>query len=670
MPVSALAADDLGIQSLVVDYLVNDVPQTPVTMTLEGGTLNSYKANVPLPALSASDQIKYRITATDVAVAQNKTYSPGASTYHLVSVTEIGAARDFYSNDFNSASDDLFGTGFSITTPTGFSNGAIHSTHPYIDGPEAQNFENFSTYQLKFPIRINPSNPTVRFDEIVLVEPGEEGTQFGDPTFWDYVVVEGSKDFGATWSPFFDGYDARARPEWLQRWNSSGSGNNSTATGDPTLYRTRQFSLLESGDFQFNDEVMIRFVLFADELANGWGWAIDNLKIQVDDVGPRILHDHVDYFAPGTATFPVAVKATDNSGVDKVFLDYSVGSGAVTTIDLPSGSPGSYAHTIDLSALGLTVGSVLNYRIRATDTKANTASIPASGFMKVPVFTFGTAPMTSYVSDFNATNSDFIGNFFSIGTVTGFSDGILHSDNYYPVGFGYTTETSSFTYYLKQPITVDAANPYVLFDEVALVEGHDAGTPFGTPAFKDYVILEGSKNGGSTWLPVLDGYDSELHATWKNAFNQSIAGMSGQFKPRKFKLTDNGNFAAGDNVLLRFRLFSNESVNGWGWAIDNLSIQGPITGIEESPASQEVLVYPNPVTGKQTVHLSVACESSQTVGVRLVSSQGRILESFSEVTADSRYERDLPISHLPAGLYIVSVNLGGRTFSKKFLKQD
>jgi hypothetical protein len=290
--------------------------------------------------------------------------------------------------------------------------------------------------------------------------------------------------------------------------------------------------------------------------------------------------------------------------------------------------------------------------------------------MKVPVFVFGTTPTASYVSDFNSANTDFVGNFFSVGTVTGFSDGILHSDNYYPVGFGYTTETSSFTYYLKQPVTVDAANPYVVFDEVALVEGHDAGTPFGTPAFKDYVIIEGSKDGGTTWLPVLDGYDSELHATWKNAFNQSIAGMSGQFKPRKFKLTDNGNFAAGDNVLLRFRLFSNGSINGWGWAIDNLSIQGPITGIEESPAAREFRVYPNPVSGTQTVRLSVACEPAQVLGVRLVSAQGRIMDSFSDVAAEAYYEKDLPTAHLPAGLYIVSVNLGGRTLSKKFLKKD
>ncbi len=37
------------------------------------------------------------------------------------------------------------------------------------------------------------------FDEIVLVEPGETGTSYGDEEFWDYIVIEGSKDDVNTW---------------------------------------------------------------------------------------------------------------------------------------------------------------------------------------------------------------------------------------------------------------------------------------------------------------------------------------------------------------------------------------------------------------------------------------------------------------------------------------
>ena len=90
---------------------------------------------------------------------------------------------NFYSNDFNSLSDDFTGNGFSIDTPSGFSNGAIHSLHPY-DTAGTDNEINY-IYQLNYPIIVSSADAGVRFDEIVLVEPGESGTVFGDTTFWD-----------------------------------------------------------------------------------------------------------------------------------------------------------------------------------------------------------------------------------------------------------------------------------------------------------------------------------------------------------------------------------------------------------------------------------------------------------------------------------------------------
>ena len=120
----------------------------------------------------------------------------------------------------------------------------------------------------------------ISFDEVVLVEPGEPGTVFGDDEFWDYVILEGSSDYGKTWLPLIDGYDSRANSSWLTVYNSSISNQNSQAEGSRDLYINRQFSLTEKGNFQEGDTVLIRFRLFSDPYANGWGWAIDNLRIQ------------------------------------------------------------------------------------------------------------------------------------------------------------------------------------------------------------------------------------------------------------------------------------------------------------------------------------------------------------------------------------------------------
>jgi hypothetical protein len=79
-----------------------------------------------------------------------------------------------------------------VFTEDGFENGALHSPHPY-PSPDMDDTEfNFETI-LKYPVILN-ENATMSFDEIVLVEPGTNGTVYGDFEFWDFVIVEGSKN--------------------------------------------------------------------------------------------------------------------------------------------------------------------------------------------------------------------------------------------------------------------------------------------------------------------------------------------------------------------------------------------------------------------------------------------------------------------------------------------
>ncbi len=103
--------------------------------------------------------------------------------------------------------------------------------------------------------------------------------------FYDYVIVEGSKDGGITWLPLADGYDSNDQSAWATAYNRSlvdgqpGEKNSSTV-GTPSLYKTREIYMLDNGNFKANDVILIRFRLFSDQLAIGWGWGIDNLQIQ------------------------------------------------------------------------------------------------------------------------------------------------------------------------------------------------------------------------------------------------------------------------------------------------------------------------------------------------------------------------------------------------------
>jgi hypothetical protein len=670
LSLSATIEDNIGIQQASVEYAINGVTQPPVAMVQDAATEENtdgfealfragYRASLSFSpgTLNDGDVITYRIKATDNSANSNVGFGPLTGTYQ-VNVVALSPTQDSYTNNFNVTTNDFFGDPeFSIITPAGFVDGAIHTAHPYPNGSGPDNQSNF-VYQLRVPIRLKAADATLKFDEIVLVEPGEPGSVFGSAEFFDYAVVEASKDGGATWRVLADGYDARAQAAWLARYNSSNDGANppnSTATGIPSLYFTRTINMLANGNFVAGDEVVIRFRLFVDELVHGWGWAIDNLKIQIDETPPRVLHTHLDFLPANTLSVPLPFRVEDASGVASVEVDYTVNNANVTTSSFPVNPGGEYSFLLDL--VGISAGDVLKYRIRATDNAGNQAALPSTDFLRVPLLALG-SPLNQYVSDFNTTNTDFVGNFFSVSQPSGFSNGAIHSAHPYPVGFSTAANNASnFTFMLTQPITVSAANPNMVFDEVAIVEFNVASN---TP--KDFVVVEASKNNGNTWQELLPRYAANANSAWRSA----ATGSSSLYRPRLVNITQNNQFAAGDNILIRFRLNSDNATNAWGWAIDNLSIQGPITSIAEEPL--EIAYSPNPVMeGLLTIELPANLGEGH---IRFVNTQGqRISETAIQVGASgTSLQQD--VRQWPTGLYVMQVSAGDRLITKKILVKN
>ena len=213
-----------------------------------------------------------RDTVSVVAYKNGQLYK---SSTKAIDVRVYSAPQPSYANNFNATTTDFAGTGFTITTPAKFANGAIHSSHPYSNNTN-------NTYQLLIPIVVASSNATLKYDDIAIVEPGDSGSVFGSSNFFDYVIVEGTLD-GLNWVPLLDGYDARSDAAWLAAWRTA-------VTGDSTMFRSHTIDLLSK--FAAGKTILVRFRLFADASANGWGWAIDNLAIQTASTsvssGPEI----------------------------------------------------------------------------------------------------------------------------------------------------------------------------------------------------------------------------------------------------------------------------------------------------------------------------------------------------------------------------------------------
>jgi hypothetical protein len=284
--IGANITDKLGIDTAYLEYSINDQMRPAIPLFDLG--FNSFGNFIVFPAgsLRAGGSLKYRIVAFDISSKRNRAVSP-ASDFYTVKIEGFGDPRVSYENNFNMPSEDFIGNAYRIEQPDGFMNGAIHSDHPYKDGSGTNDESNY-IYQLKFPITVKDKDAFIRFDEIVLVEPGERGTVFGDAEFWDYVIVEASRDRGRTWVSLLDGYDSRANADWLSAYNRRIVDNNSTTIGTPSLFRPRVINMLDK--LRANETVLLRFRLFADQAAHGWGWAIDNLQIQSGVVG---LDDYI-----------------------------------------------------------------------------------------------------------------------------------------------------------------------------------------------------------------------------------------------------------------------------------------------------------------------------------------------------------------------------------------
>jgi hypothetical protein len=212
---------------------------------------------------------------------------------------------------------------------------------------------------------------------------------------------------------------------------------------------------------------------------------------------------------------------------------------------------------------------------------------------------------------------------------------------------------------IRKPIKVSASNPYIVFQEVVL-------TDYGTNGPVDYVVVEATKD-GITWEKLIEEHAANFDPEWKAAYDANSVGLPEMFVTRQFKITDTGAFVADDVILVRFRLFSNATETGWGFVIDNLSIQGFVTGATQ--VDESLAVFPNPVAGSE-VHMRLSPGRNAPVAVQLVGSQGQFIRSEQFVAGDDEIDYSVGVAGLPPGLYLLRVSTPKGLTVGKFIKLE
>lgn len=383
------------------------------------------------------------------------------------------------------------------------------------------------------------------------------------------------------------------------------------------------------------------------------------VNLGLDTIKPEITHTPAKYLLTNAEELQLGAIVTDNAWPDTVYAEFRLNSLELPAVGLIREAGDTFRRGVPLKALQLKGGDLLEYRIIALDNAhvPNRRELPATGYFRLACEALA-EPVTTYYTGFTASGNDFILYDFSVNLFNGFADPALHSPHPYPSPDADNQEIQ-LTATLRVPIIVRERGR-IAWEEVVLVEPGEEGARYGSEEFYDYVIAEGSNDGGKSWLPLLNGYDSGSRPAWKSAYNSKINGQNSVYQGtrdlyarREFLITGNGNFREGDTLLIRFRLYSDFYAHGWGWAIDNLDIQQNLTASEPLAGVQpDFQLWPNPATDR--IHFLVeGGDPSGDYSIVITDLAGRTLLSLPPGTIVAGQSASLSLDPLPPGLYFV-----------------
>jgi hypothetical protein len=396
-------------------------------------------------------------------------------------------------------------------------------------------------------------------------------------------------------------------------------------------------------------------------------------KIGPDYSPPVIAHNPQKIIPENSVDFIVKALAKDNLGINSVKVEYKLNGVLQSPVDLQLTEKENYSGILHLNNDQFRNGK-LEYRLVAEDKSAigNKKYLPSAGFYSVSFFQ-SLEPVKSYSSDFESGTSDFAVADFNISRMVGFSDNILHTSHPYPVS-AVKDEKFNLIAQLKYPVILQEGGE-MSFNEVVLVEPVENRTDFSEDLFWDFVIVEGSKDNGSTWIPFSPGYDSGANENWESAFlnslvnnNSQAVGTQNMFLKNVIYLTEDTDFSANDTVLFRFRLTSDYSLNGWGWAIDNLEIQTSLNADSDLIVQKSIHAFPNPFNNKFFIDFS-AFENSDQISVTVTDIFGKSIYKKDGIIPFSSPEL-VELSDIKSGIYLLKVASAGKVlFAQKMIKK-
>jgi hypothetical protein len=130
--------------------------------------------------------------------------------------------------------------------------------------------------------------------------------------------------------------------------------------------------------------------------------------------------------------------------------------------------------------------------------------------------------------------------------------------------------------------------------------------------------------------------------------------------------TINLNAYAGQNIVVRFR---GTTGNGFAsdMALDGIRVDN-LSGVEETVATNQLNVYPNPAQNEIRVTYNAAAGSEAVIYITDLS--GRVISSETVQAGANGINATMNISGLAAGLYMIQLQQGNERLSIPLQKMD
>jgi photosystem II stability/assembly factor-like uncharacterized protein len=407
-----------------------------------------------------------------------------------------------------------------------------------------------------------------------------------------------------------------------------------------------------------------------ESLNNGQSWALINdfPKVSVWDI--KAQDDQLVIASHGRGIWTAQLSAVQKSSFEKPIVEAagtSPKSELMVRYKILSATDSSHVFINNQNIGKINGQNSGTYIVKIKGVTAGNADIRIVGFKDKAPFTSLTfagkqlnliSPMQKQYANVFKSISDFSVENFLLSSFGSSNQSLQTAHNYFP--------NQEATAILLQPIVVDNTNSNFFYQDVALVQPSAAGVTFGQPAFKDFVVVEATKD-GLNWIPLKDGYNASANAQWLAAYNVNQSGGPSLSVDQTIDLKSK--FEASDTLLFRFRLKADtDQTTGWGWSIDNLFIQQAPTGVELSEPLRDLTVFPNPTSGKAKIQFTLLEDTQLTI--ETLDAKGNSIGSqLSEKLPAGNHEQNIDLTEQATGLYYVRMKSNKKSTTVKLIKK-